>query len=224
MTRFILTAAETRAAEQRAIASGTSVETLMERAGAAAAEAIWRYAEPLPTLILCGPGNNGGDGYVIARHLKERGVDVRIAGVGEPRSEAGLWARSGWDGAVSSLEGAEAAPILVDALFGTGLARPLEDDPVAQLCRLASQASTMIAVDLPSGVSTDDGSILSPVPDYDLTITFAALKPSHLRCRGPARTITNTPAAMSRWSQAKCPGGARLPPSPRSGLERVTCG
>jgi hydroxyethylthiazole kinase-like uncharacterized protein yjeF len=180
MTRFILTAEEMRAAEQQAIDSGTSVEMLMERAGAAAAEAIWRYAGPLPALILCGPGNNGGDGYVIARHLKARGVKVRVAALGEPRSEAARWACSGWDEDVETLGQAEAAQVLVDALFGTGLTRPLDAAAVSELARLTSAASVRIAVDLPSGVATNDGSILSPVPDYDLTVTFAALKPSHL--------------------------------------------
>ena len=74
--RPILTAAEMRAAEDRAIAAGTSVELLMERAGAAAADAIWRLAGPMPALILCGPGNNGGDGYVVARLLAERGAET----------------------------------------------------------------------------------------------------------------------------------------------------
>ena len=72
--RPILTAEAMRAAEQAAIDGGTSVETLMERAGDALAEAAWRFAGPMPTLILCGPGNNGGDGYVAARHLGGRGV------------------------------------------------------------------------------------------------------------------------------------------------------
>src|SRR3546814_1842462 len=85
---FILTAEAMRAAEQRAIDGGTAVETLMDRAGTAAAEAIWRFAGPLPTLVLCGPGNNGGDGYVIARELAGRGVAVRIAALAEPRSGA----------------------------------------------------------------------------------------------------------------------------------------
>ncbi|HEV2078752.1 MAG TPA: NAD(P)H-hydrate dehydratase [Allosphingosinicella sp.] len=180
MTRFILTAAEMRSAEQRAIDSGTSVETLMERAGAAAAEAIWRFAGPLPTLILCGPGNNGGDGYAIARHLKARGSHVRVAALDEPRSEAARWARSGWDGAVETLIEAESAPLLVDALFGTGLARPLDPEVASELVRLSDRASVRIAIDLPSGVATDDGAILSRVPGYDLTVTFGALKPSHL--------------------------------------------
>lgn len=176
----ILTAAEMRAAEQAVIDAGTSVETLMERAGAAAAEAIWAYAEPLPTLILCGPGNNGGDGYVIARHLKERGVPVRVAALGEPQSDAARQARSRWDGEVEAFEDVEPALLLIDALFGTGLTRPLAAAAASALERLASAASVRVAVDLPSGVATDDGSILSPVPDYDLTVTFGALKLSHL--------------------------------------------
>ena len=86
--RPILTAEAMRAAEQAAIDSGTSVEQLMERAGAALALATLRYAGKSPVLVLAGPGNNGGDGYVAARHLAKRGVDVRVAAIGEPRSDA----------------------------------------------------------------------------------------------------------------------------------------
>lgn len=176
----ILTAAEMRAAEQQAIDGGTSVETLMERAGVAAAEAIWRFAGPLPTLVLCGPGNNGGDGYVIARELRGRGVDVRVAALADPRSPAAIHAREQWSGAIETLGEAGSAPLLVDALFGTGLGRPLDASVASALARLAEAARVRIAVDLPSGVATDDGAILSAVPDFDLTITFATLKPSHL--------------------------------------------
>src|SRR3954453_19734329 len=77
--RVILTAAGMRAAEEAAIAAGTPVEALMERAGKAAAEAVWRYAGPWPALVLCGPGNNGGDGYVVAHELAACGVAVRVA-------------------------------------------------------------------------------------------------------------------------------------------------
>ena len=93
MSRPILTAEAMRTAEQAVIDGGTSVEQLMERAGDALAEAAYRYAGPLPTLILCGPGNNGGDGYVAARHLQARGVDVRVASLSEPKSGTAKWAR-----------------------------------------------------------------------------------------------------------------------------------
>jgi hydroxyethylthiazole kinase-like uncharacterized protein yjeF len=169
-----------RAAEEAAIAAGTPVEALMERAGLAAAEAAWRYAGPLPTLVLCGPGNNGGDGYVIARALRARGIAVRVAAPAEPKGAAARAAREAWDGPVEALEEAGPAALLVDALFGTGLARPLDAAVSARLRDLAGRAQARIAVDLPSGVSTDDGAILSPVPDCDLTITFQTLKPSHL--------------------------------------------
>lgn len=178
--RTILTAAETRAAEAAAIAAGTPVETLMERAGTAAAEAIWRYAGPLPTLVLCGLGNNGGDGYVIAADLAARGMDVRVAALGEPTSGAAQAARRSWLGPVATLEEAEPAQLIVDALFGTGLTRPLDDAVSRRLAALAGQASVCVAVDLPSGVAADDGAILSPVPDFDLTVTFQTRKPSHL--------------------------------------------
>ncbi|HWH18685.1 MAG TPA: bifunctional ADP-dependent NAD(P)H-hydrate dehydratase/NAD(P)H-hydrate epimerase, partial [Allosphingosinicella sp.] len=158
--RPILTAAEMRAAEQRAIDAGASVESLMERAGAGAAEAIWRYAEPLRALILCGPGNNGGDGHVVARLLRERGVEVDVA-------------------TLSDLGRARPAPLLVDALFGTGLSRGLKASAAESLLRLAGAARIKVAIDLPSGVSADDGAILSPVPDFDLTVTFGAPKPAH---------------------------------------------
>jgi len=169
-----------RAAEEAAIAAGTSVELLMERAGKGAAEAIWRFAGPLPALVLCGPGNNGGDGYVIARELAARGVAVRVAALGEPRTPAALAAFESWGRPAGALADAAPAPLLIDALFGTGLARPLDPAVSAALARLAAQAAVRVAVDLPSGVATDDGAVLSPVPDFDLTITFQTLKPSHL--------------------------------------------
>jgi hydroxyethylthiazole kinase-like uncharacterized protein yjeF len=175
----ILTAEEMRAAEAKAIAAGTEVETLMERAGERAAEAIVAYAGTLPVLILCGPGNNGGDGYVIARHLRMRAIDVRVAALSEPTSNAARWARSEWSGEVETLEAVEAAPVLVDALFGTGLSRPLDEAASTALLRLARDAIIRVAIDLPSGAATDDGRLLSPVPDYDLTVTFAAPKRSH---------------------------------------------
>ena len=178
--RPILTTAEMIAAERRAIDAGTSVETLMERAGGALAEAAYRYAGKMPALIIAGPGNNGGDGYVAARHLVERGVEVRLAALTEPKSDAGKWARSQWKGDVETLgPTTKAAPLLIDALFGTGLKKGLETSVLEQLSRLSDGAKTRIACDLPSGVESDSGAELSLVPSFDLTVTFGALKPAH---------------------------------------------
>ncbi|HZG09221.1 MAG TPA: NAD(P)H-hydrate dehydratase [Allosphingosinicella sp.] len=178
--RAILTAGEMRRAEAEAIAGGTAESVLMERAGEAAAEAIWRFAGPLPALILCGPGNNGGDGYVIARVLAERGAQVRVAALGEPATETAQAARARWQGPVEPLADAGPAPLLIDALFGTGLRHPLNPALAGQVARLAAAARVRVAVDLPSGVTSDDGAILSAVPAFDLTVTFATLKPAHL--------------------------------------------
>src|SRR3954447_17540734 len=156
--RPILTAEQMRAAEQVAIDGGTSVEELMERAGAALAEATYGFAGPLPALILCGPGNNGGDGYVAARHLKARGVVVRVAAMSKPRSETAKWARSQWAGEVESLAGdTRPSPLLIDALFGTGLKRGLDELVSQPLSRLCDAALVSVACDLPSGVDTDSG-------------------------------------------------------------------
>lgn len=179
--RPILTAEAIRAAEQRALEGGTSVESLMEQAGAGLAEAAFSFAGPMDALVLCGPGNNGGDGYVAARHLAGLGVDVRVAALAEPRSEAAKWARKQWNGSVEQLGSDTAArPLLIDALFGTGLKRGLDPIVSEQLFRLCNAASISIACDLPSGVDTDGGTELSPVPAFHMTVTFGALKPAHL--------------------------------------------
>ena len=159
---------------------GVSVDGLMERAGAAIAEAIWRIAGASEILILCGPGNNGGDGYVAGRLLKERGSHVRVAASTPAKAEAASRAAGLWDGPVESLTEARRAGTIVDALFGTGLTRPLEPTTAEALARLCKSAHRRIAVDLPSGVATDDGSMLGEVPHFDLTIALGALKPSHL--------------------------------------------
>lgn len=178
--RPILKTEQMVAAEQRAVDAGTSVETLMERAGASLAEAAYGYVGKMPALILVGPGNNGGDGYVAARHLAGRGVSVRVAALSDPKSAAAKWARDQWNGPVETL-GTDTvpAPFLIDALFGTGLKRGLEDDVLTHLLRLAGRAQVNIACDVPSGVDSDTGFELNEVPAFDLTVTFGALKPAH---------------------------------------------
>lgn len=179
MARPILTAEQMRAAEAATIAAGTAETELMERAGAALAEAVRLYAGPRETLILCGPGNNGGDGYVSARHLKQAGYPVRVAALAEPIADAAKWARGQWDGPFETFAAAAEAPIVVDCLFGTGLSRGLERSVSQRLLDLIDKALVAVACDLPSGVSTDNGALLSAIGQYDLTVTFGALKPSH---------------------------------------------
>lgn len=176
----ILTAAQMRDAE-RAVLSDTLTEyALMERAGAAAAELIWRVNGRRPALLLCGPGNNGGDGFVIARLLRDRGVPVRVAATGESRTPASLRARQAWDGPVEEMMTAAPAPLLVDTLFGTGLTRGLSAELAARLAMLVEAADRSIAIDLPSGVDSDGGLCLSDVPRFDLCIAIGALKRSHM--------------------------------------------
>ena len=212
--RPILTTAAMFAAEQRAINAGTSVETLMERAGAALAEAVYRYAGKMPALILVGPGNNGGDGYVAARHLADRGVKVRVAALGDPKSDAAKWARGGWKGEVEPLdEATPTSPLLIDALFGTGLKKALEPSLSQRLSALSRSAKVKIACDVPSGVNSDTGAELSAVPSFDMTVTFGALKPAHLLApamRKCGRIVTADIGieATSDWHEIAAP---RLP-------------
>ncbi|HET6942513.1 MAG TPA: NAD(P)H-hydrate dehydratase [Sphingomicrobium sp.] len=178
--RPILTADAMRAAEQRAIGVDTSVEGLMERAGAALAEAAYAYVGKMPALVLCGPGNNGGDGYVAARYVADRGLPVRVASISEPSSEAAKWARNQWKGEVETLgSDTSPAPLVIDALFGTGLKRGLESSIAAHLLRLSGAAQARIACDVPTGVESDTGEELSEVPKFDMTVAFGALKPAH---------------------------------------------
>jgi hydroxyethylthiazole kinase-like uncharacterized protein yjeF len=176
----ILTAAQMRAAEQAAFDAGVDEYGLMEKAGAAAAEIIWRAGHRRDALILCGPGNNGGDGFVIARILRERGLAVRVAALGESRTASSQRARAGWDGPVEDVMAAEPATQLVDALFGTGLSRGLDEAVAVRLSLLAEAALFVHTVDLPSGVDTDSGALLSAVPHYGICIALGAWKPAHL--------------------------------------------
>lgn len=178
----VLTAAAMRAAEERAIATGASVTELMERAGTGVAEWVHRLAAGSAVLILCGPGNNGGDGYVAARVLAGRGVPVRVAALGEPKTGAAAAARAAWGGAVEAVTDAtEPAPVLVDALFGTGLTRALDAQVAQKLAALVDHARLSVAVDLPSGAETDAGGDFgAALPRFDVTLALGALKPAHV--------------------------------------------
>jgi len=183
----ILTVAQMRGAEGALIAAGISVDVLMQRAGQGAADYVWRVAGPLRRVtVLTGPGNNGGDGWVIAEAIRRRGGCVVVVPASEPKTAAAQLARSLYQGAVA---GAEAkGEVLVDCLFGTGLTRGLEPGDLALLQGLAARHGKRIAIDLPSGIATDSGEALNDaLPDYHLTITLGAWKPAHFLMPSAAR-------------------------------------
>jgi hydroxyethylthiazole kinase-like uncharacterized protein yjeF len=182
MAHEILTVAQTAAADRAAIAAGTPGAVLMERAGAAVADAVTARFSPRETIVLAGPGNNGGDGYVAARLLAERGWPVKVQALSPPKTADATAAAKRWGGEVAPL-GALPAPeaLVIVALFGAGLDRPLGGD-VARLARaLASTRRRVVAIDLPSGLHGDTG---RPVGDIafaaGLTVTFHRRKPAHV--------------------------------------------
>jgi hydroxyethylthiazole kinase-like uncharacterized protein yjeF len=180
----VMRVAEMGAADGAAIAAGTPGRVLMERAGAGVAQAITDRWSPRPVAILCGPGNNGGDGFVVARLLQAAGWPVTLALLGPRealRGDAAL-AAADWTGAVRPLDpGAlDGAALVVDALFGAGLSKPL-DAPVADLLRQAAARDLpIVAVDLPSGLPGDAPAPLDWAPSATLTVTFHRKKPAHL--------------------------------------------
>ena len=176
----ILTAQQMRAAEAALIASGTSVDELMQRAGRGAAEWIWRISGGRAVTVLCGPGNNGGDGWVIAEAIRQRGGDVAVAMAAEPATPAAKTARGLYQGQVLAADAVPSGEVLVDCLFGTGLTRPLSENHLALLQRLTTSHDKLVAVDLPSGIEADMGQPLGPdLPHCDLTIALGAWKFAH---------------------------------------------
>lgn len=177
---LILTAAQMREAEEALIAAGTSVDELMQRAGSGAADWVWRISGGRAVTVLCGPGNNGGDGWVIAETLRQRGGDVAVVSAAEPATAAAQNARAQYAGTVLGPEADRRGEVFVDCLFGTGLTRMLSAAHVALLNRLAGSHHLSVAVDLPSGVDTDLGQPLNPdLPSYHLTLALGAWKPAH---------------------------------------------
>ncbi|MBU3079017.1 NAD(P)H-hydrate dehydratase [Sphingomonas quercus] len=205
---IILTAAETRAAEQRLFDAGVLPEALMEQAGRAVAEIVAARFPGRAVLVACGPGNNGGDGYVIARALAEQGFAVRVAALAEPRTPSAQAMRERWGGPVEAMSGSPArADLLIDALFGSGSLRPLDEAVAGWLEAL--DAETIVAVDLPSGVVTDSGAVPGGHVRADLTVALGVLKPAHVLA----------PAALACGETVLAPIG--LAPSAEPALSRI---
>jgi len=184
----LLTVDEMYRADAAAAVAGISGETLMEAAGAGVAAAVRDLSGPRRVTVLCGPGNNGGDGFVAARLLKRDGWPVRLALFGNREKLAGD-ARTNadrWDGAIETLDTSvlDDAEIVVDALFGAGLARPLEGTVRAVVEAIGSRPC--VAVDVPSGVHGDTGAVMGAAPKAQMTVTFFRRKPGHLLLPGRA--------------------------------------
>ena len=173
----ILTVAQMQSAERALIERGESVDSLMLTAGRGAADWVWRLAAGRPVTVLCGPGNNGGDGYVIADTLRSRGTRVSVVAPLEPKTDAAIRARKVLGGPIAECGH---GGVFVDCLFGSGLTRPLGEGLAGLVRDLASTHGASVAIDLPSGVSSDDGALLDPdLPQYDLTVALGAWKFAH---------------------------------------------
>ncbi|MBA4045614.1 MAG: NAD(P)H-hydrate epimerase [Erythrobacter sp.] len=181
----VLTAEQMRAAEQALFDGGTSVTDLMEVAAGGAAEWIRRLAAGRSVTVLCGPGNNGGDGYVIARLLRAAGNPVSVIAPLNPKTDAAREARQQWDGPVAQT-GAD-GDVFVDCLFGSGLARPLVAEHALLLRDLAARHRYRVAVDVPSGIASDSGAVLNDrLLPFDLTLALGAWKFAHWSLPGRA--------------------------------------
>jgi hydroxyethylthiazole kinase-like uncharacterized protein yjeF len=179
----LLTPEEMARADAAAPALGVPGSTLMANAGRAVARAVMRHFRRCRALVLAGPGNNGGDGYVAARLLQQAGWPIAVASLGPPRagSDAAV-AALGWRGptvpfAVAEVERAE---LVIDALFGAGLTRAIE----GQTADVLRAARRVVAIDVPSGLDGATGQVRGYAPQATLTVTFFRLKPGHLLLPG----------------------------------------
>jgi hydroxyethylthiazole kinase-like uncharacterized protein yjeF len=182
----ILTVAETTEADKLAVATSIASLKLMENAGRAVADEIVKRWPRRPTVVLCGPGNNGGDGYVCARHLKERGWGVWVESLVEPQSLTGDAAEmfGRWKGTTVMADRKNPpAELIVDAMFGAGLSRPLEGAARGIAKWMRTARLPCVAVDVPSGIHGDTGRALdakdATFVRADVTVTFFRKKPVH---------------------------------------------
>ena len=169
MKNALLSVSQMTMADNAAIAAGTPAADLMEAAGRGVTEAITRRWQARPTIVLCGPGNNGGDGLVVARLLAAAGWPVRTASLAAGQVDPAVLN----DG-----------DLVIDALFGAGLSRPLEGQALAVVAAINERGLECVAIDVPSGVDGDSGEILGAAPKCVLCVTFFRRKPGHLLLPG----------------------------------------
>lgn len=184
----VLSVSQMTMADNAAIGAGVSGLRLMTAAGQGVYDAIARRWQPRPVVVLCGPGNNGGDGFVVANLLLAHGWPVRLASLGDVNKLPGdaLTHASAWTGQVLPLDPEVLADgdLVVDALFGAGLSRPLEGRARAVVQAINEGRLDCVGVDVPSGVDGDTGEVLGDAPRCAMCVTFFRRKPGHLLLPG----------------------------------------
>lgn len=179
----VLTTEQMYEADRKTIEAGTSGDVLMENAGTAVVDEIVSRWTARSATVLCGPGNNGGDGFVIARLLRNAGWSVRLGLLGDVEKLTGDAALNAgrWDGAVERLSPAllVGVDLVIDCLFGAGLARPIDGD-VANLVQAVNDSGLpIVAVDVPSGIDGNTGEVRGISIKANVTVTFCRPKPGH---------------------------------------------
>ena len=187
----LLSVEEMAAADAAAISVGIPGLDLMDAAGEAVAREIAAHWTRRPVSVLCGPGNKGGDGFVIARYLQDTGWPVRLGLLGDIKALGGDAAvmAGRWIGPVEPLgpELLEGCGLVIDALFGAGLGRPLEGMALEMIEAVNAEHLDCVAVDMPSGIDGNTGEVKGGAPDANLTVSFFRAKPGHYLYPGRAK-------------------------------------
>jgi NAD(P)H-hydrate epimerase len=187
---FLLTANEMGKADQAAVMAGVSAVDLMAAAGKAVVDAVVNRWSKRSVLVLCGPGNNGGDGFVVAQHLRLIGWPVRLAFLGSVdtfSTEAAYFCQA-WQGEIDtfSTDLLDQTELVIDAMFGAGLSRPLEGKARDMVDAMIARKIPVCAIDVPSGVDGTTGAALGLVAPAELTVTFFRKTPGQLLFPGRA--------------------------------------
>ncbi|MFK7791989.1 MAG: NAD(P)H-hydrate dehydratase [Devosiaceae bacterium] len=192
MKRVLLTPKQMSQCDAATIEAGTLGTTLMERAGKAVADqGLAMASNNANIVVLAGPGNNGGDGYIAARLMQDAGCRVRVFALGETSQLTGdaKWAHDGWKGEIQEAQAFDGtvtddADLIVDALFGAGLTRALEGNAARMVEQTNRSGAPILAVDLPSGLDGNSGKALGTTMQAASTVTFHRLKPGHVLAPG----------------------------------------